>query len=174
MANYKAVWKDTTPIKSERKGTPGLEILVQLTYIQRGDDWEPITETMERRIWLYFPVNGNSEVSINKLRSAGWTGQDLRSVEQLHGKTIDVYSVDEVYEGRTREKFDISTGHKKESEYSDDAFRAIDAILQSAPRATTVTPASQPAAAPQPDTYAQHVDAEENQPAAHLDRDIPF
>jgi len=173
MSDYKAVWKDTTPIKSANKGTPGLEILIELTYKKVGegpDDWEPIPVRPERRIWLYFPVNGNSEVSIKKLRATGWTGQHLSSVSQMHGKTIEVYSTTQVYEGKERERFDIASG-PKEGEFSLDAFRAIDAILQSAPRATTVTPqATAPATG---DHYAQHIDAEDNQPS-RTDGDLPF
>lgn len=141
MAYYQGTIVDHFPMESANKGTPGLEFTVTLKTKKVGAKWEPI-DHRDRRLWIYFPTGGDHSWSMKKLAHAGFKGGSLKNMD-LKGNDCEVVSEWEKYEGKEREKFDLAFPGGQKSERSEDAFLAIDAILQSEPMPDAVESAPQ-------------------------------
>lgn len=129
---YNGVVQDCIPMKSANKGTPGLEFKIDVDERKEGDSFQKITP-ITRTVWLYFPTDSEKarEISLRKLRRAGWPGGGLQDLD-LIGKRVELQSDEEEYDGKIREKFDFVMGDFK-SDRNEDAGNTIDAILRSAP-----------------------------------------
>lgn len=133
---YRGTIRDHFPMKSSNKGTDGLEFVVDLDQVKVGDEWGPMGDPITRRVWLWFPRGKSHELSLKKLRFAGWNGGSLGELD-LVGKEVEVEGTLEKYNGEDRERFDFPLPRKSGgfdgSDRSEEAGLAIDAILQSAP-----------------------------------------
>lgn len=126
---------------SANKGTPGIEFTIVLKQRKYQNTWEEI-DWRERRVWLYFAPGGDHSWNMKKLAFAGHSGGGLTTMD-LRGKTAEVIGSNETHEGKEREKFELALpGGFSRSEPSDDAFLAIDAILQSSTVPGDVKPAA--------------------------------
>ncbi len=139
MAFYQATIVDHLPMVSANKGTPGIEFTVTLTAKKTGAKWEPM-DHRDRRLWLWFPPGGDHSWNMKKLKHAGFKGGTLSQMN-LAGNQCEVISDWEKYEGKEREKFELALPGGQKSERSEDAFLAIDAILQSEPMPDDVSQA---------------------------------
>ncbi len=156
QATYKGTVQDVQPVQSSKKGTDGIEMIVDLRSKDYGlEGFKPI-ERITRRLRLWFPKGRSHEYSLKKLRAAGWRGGGLESLSELVGREIEVVSKIETFEGRDQEKFDLPLPRRDGgtgSPTSEAAGLAIDAILQSAPidpEAADAAPSSRPSASPAP------------------------
>lgn len=166
--NYRyhtGIVKDVVPTKSKNAGTPCLELTIDVDEIKEGEEYvgcEPITRT----VYLYFPPGSEQarEISLRKLKRAGWAGGGLQSVEkELGERRVELISFEELYNGDWKTKWDLPAGAFK-SERSEDAGLTIDAILQSAP--------VEPGESAQPAAVGAKSSA---RPAAPIDDDdLPF
>lgn len=142
--NHRGIVQDIIPTKSKEKGTPALEFTIDVDEIKEGEEFvacDPIT----RRVTIYFPKTSEQarEISLRKLRRAGWPGGSLNDMD-LIDKRVEVVSFEEEYDGKWNTKWDFPSGEFK-SERSEDAAMTIDAILRSAP--VDPSQAAQPAMA---------------------------
>jgi len=92
-------------MKSANKGTPGIEITVDLDEVKRGSAYEPM-DKITRTLVVYFSKGGDHSWSLKKLRHAGWKGGGLDSLD-LNGNRVEVIGKDEEYDGDVTEKFDL-------------------------------------------------------------------
>ena len=127
---YRGIIKSHHAFRSESKGTPGIELQVSVTARQGANGWEGINP-MTRTVRVYFPDGGDHSWSVKKLAYAGHKGGSLSGMN-LVGNPCELSSKLETYEGKEREKFELALPPAAGfSEPSEDAFLAIDAILQS-------------------------------------------
>lgn len=132
--NHRGIVKDVIPIKSKAKGTPGLEFEIDVDEVKEGEEFVT-ADAITRNVTIYFPTSSAEarEISLRKLRRAGWPGGGLDSVgKALIDQRVEVVSFEEEYEGEWKTKWDFPSGQFK-SERSEDAGLTIDAILMSAP-----------------------------------------
>jgi len=123
--------KEVVEIESKQKGTPGLEISVEISYKRQGEDWVPI-DTMSRRIWLYFPDDKTArEITLKKLATLGWTGGPIEQAG-LVGKEVEIVSKIEAYNGNDQERFDFPLPERSSNNQSQKAKMKIDQILSAA------------------------------------------
>lgn len=132
MKFYRGVVLNHFEMQSAQKKTPGIEFKISVREIKQGDEWIGV-QWMEVNVWIYFSKMGNPEMSLRKLAFAGLRpGVGLRQMD-LTGNTVQLTSKREEYNGNFREKFDLALPPRQPTEKSEDAFLAIDAILQAHP-----------------------------------------
>jgi hypothetical protein len=131
MAFYRGVIEEHVVMKSANKGTPGIEFKISIREKKHQGKWVPV-DWFERRTWLYFPADGDVSYAMKKLAFAGYDGTGLASLN-MRGNAVELVSNVETYKGKEREKFEMALpgGGGEMSESNDNAFLAIDAVLQS-------------------------------------------
>jgi len=146
MAEYRGTIEDHIAMESEKKKTPGIEFSVTLKEKNIDGKWEPI-ERMSRRFRMYFSQKPGADhsYSMKKLAFAGYKGEGLAKMN-LRGNGCEVWSkMEPDSTGKEHENFELAlpaSGSKTEK--SDDAFLAIDSILQSAPMPEGITAVEAP------------------------------
>jgi hypothetical protein len=127
---YRGKIRKHLPVEA-KTGTPGIEFEVDISQEKNGDGWVNCA-LMTRRVSLWFKAGGDNSYSLKKLRHAGWQGGGMVGMD-LTGNTAELVSKEEEYQGQIREKWDLAFPPREETQVSDSAALAIDAILQSAP-----------------------------------------
>jgi hypothetical protein len=192
MARYRGVIENHVTMKSKDKGTPGIEFRVNLREIQQAGAWKPI-DWIDRDCTIYFSPGGDHSWSMKKLAFAGFTGGVPLSQMNLRGNTVEVVSNFETYDGKEREKFELSLPPREPSAADGNAELAIDAVLSAMPvpavkLPTALDPDAKPPepgtakSRPQAATPASSVDPglqgtayDNSAPATPLDDDeVPF
>lgn len=147
MARFKAMVVSHVAMKSAQKGTPGIEfaVSIQWRWDGKGEGQWVETEHVERRVWLYFGGGNSNEMSLKKLRHAGWEGGSLAKLNLVE-KWVDIDSSTETWKGKQREKYDLALPPLATTVSDDEAFLAIDAVM------TSAGVAAGPSAPPTPET----------------------
>ncbi len=174
MARYRGAIESHQAIKSQKKGTPGIKFVCTVREVLRGSGWEPC-QWREVDATLWFPPGGDFSWNLKKLAFAGYTGGGLSSMN-LSGNACELTSEIETYNGKEREKFELALP-PNDGGPSEDAFLAIDAILQSsavpagieaAKPGENVSPGAAPASGPSASAPAPEPEA------SSWDDDVPF
>lgn len=89
--------------KSKDKGTPSVNIKVQLNYEQNDPNQKPIGKTLYGNLWLTYACARKTVETLQKV--FGWEGQNITDFNEpiLFGKKCIVVTETEEYNGQERE-----------------------------------------------------------------------
>jgi len=176
MNVYRGIIESHVASKSAKKGTPGIEFTISIREKKIGADFVPC-QWFTRSCWVYFPAGGDPTMNLKKLAFAGFEGGPLSEMD-LEGNTVEVIGKMETYQGKEREKYELGLPARKPAEKDDDAYLAIDSVLQAAEVPDVDRPAAIDPEAKQPaDAVASGSDkpARDEAPATPIDDDdVPF
>ena len=162
---------------SSKKGTPQLVLKVKILGIPNQDGtYETHREQYERYIYIYL-TQGTMPFALETLKTLGFTGTSLKQLDpnepnhqDLTGGQIDVYCSHEEYEGKDRERWQVSNQQSSQSAPIEaKKMRALDALFGKGLREQAGGKPSTPVG-----TSTEPMDTSEYTNQGITDDDIPF
>jgi len=134
--NYYGTIKKAVTSQS-KNGKPQICITFDVTHFANGGDWEPLSSNQERTVFLFL-TDAAWEYTEKKLMGLGFNGDfdDPQFTEQNATLECTV----ELYEGKEREKWDISGGGYEPERAPTDVIRTLNAKWRSRAGTPATTP----------------------------------
>lgn len=151
-------------------GTPQVAVVFQIQ--------EPPEQYGERITWFGFLTEKATPRTIEGLRAAGFTGDDLTDLSSLGSKNCEIVVEDEEYEGKTYTKVkwvnDLGRGHAVKGVLNEDGRRALAAKMKNAFRAFDASNGKPAATRPAATTTRAPAPSRRPEPPPLGDSDAPF